>query len=453
MILSLATIAKMLGLATPADAYVRNYRIHSGEVEPGDLFIALRGEQTDGHKYIPQAFERGAVAVLAEKPVPDAAGPVFVVPDAIQALQAIAMAARSNWGHTVIGITGSAGKTSTKECVATLMATALPTSKTTGNFNNHIGLPLSVLRIADESHCAVLELGMNHAGEIARLAQIARPQIGVVTNVGYAHIENFTNIDGIATAKKELVDSLPPDGVAVLNADDARVAGFAANFSGRVETFGTSANAKTKATDLVFAQDDTSFSIDGQRFHSPLPGRIGVLNISAAVAVARLWGVPLRQLSEAAHQIALPKMRTERIEHNGMTIWNDCYNSNPDAAKAMLDVLRDTARGRRVAVLGEMRELGHWAETLHRDLGLYSVESGVSVLIGIRGAARSLVESAMIAGLQPSAAFFYEDPSEAGEALKHLALPGDSILFKGSRGTRVELALERFLGHSDKRST
>ncbi len=447
MNLSLLEIARILSIAIPtaASAIVTGYSIDSREVRPGDLFIALKGDQVDGHDFLGQAFAAGAIAALVEREIPSVDIHQFVVPDSLAALQTLATAARTKWGRIVVGITGSAGKTSTKENVSALLAIALPTSKTVGNLNNHIGLPLSVLRIDDKSQAAVLEMGMNHSGEIARLCAIAKPDIGVVTNVGHAHIENFTGIEGIAAAKRELIESLPATGVAVLNADDRRVAAFAQNFSGKSVTFGLSEAATTRATNISYTLDEADFQIEGQAFHSKVPGRIGVLNITAGVAVARLWGVPLRQLSDAARQIEPPKMRTEKISRNGITIWNDCYNSSPDAAKAMLDLLRDTATGRRIAVLGEMRELGQWAEALHAELGLYSVESGFSVLLGIRGAARFTIESAMKAGLSARAACFFDTPEQAGEYLKTIALPGDTILFKGSRGTRVELALERFL--------
>jgi UDP-N-acetylmuramoyl-tripeptide--D-alanyl-D-alanine ligase len=446
MTLSLFEIARILAIALPAsDATITGYAIDSREVRPGDLFIAFPGEQVDGHDFVAKAFELGAAAALVERKVENANGPQLVVPNTLEALQLLATAARKAWGKTVVGITGSAGKTSTKEIVSALLSVAIPTSKTVGNFNNHIGLPLSILRVSGHSEAAVLEMGMNHSGEIARLCEIARPQIGLVTNIGYAHIENFNNIEGIAAAKRELIESLPSDGAAILNAGDPRVAAFAAATKARVETFGLGETAKTRATQISFSPEGASFHIDAQPFHSQIPGRIGVLNITAGVAVARLWGVPLRQLSEAARTIELPKMRTQKLEHEGMTIWNDCYNSNPDAAKAMLDLLRDTAPGRRIAVLGEMRELGHWAEPLHSEIGRYAVESGFSVLLGIRGAARFTIESAMKAGLSARAACFFESPEEAGIALKSIAQPGDTILFKGSRGTRVELALERFL--------
>ena len=401
MNLSLLEIAEILALTipTPSAAVVTGYSIDSREVRSGNLFIAFRGDQVDGHDFIARAFAAGAIAALVERRIPSILIHQFVVPDSLAALQKLATVARARWGRIVVGITGSAGKTSTKDNVAALLAIALPASKTVGNFNNHIGLPLSVLRIDDKSQVAILEMGMNHSGEIARLCEIAKPDIGVVTNVGHAHIENFNSVEEIAAAKRELIDSLPANGTAVLNADDARVAAFASNFPGKSVSFGLGETASTRATKISYTLDGADFEIEGQAFHSKVPGKIGVLNISAAVAVARLWGVPLRQLSDAARQIEPPKMRTEKISRNGITIWNDCYNSSPDAAKAMLDLLRDTAPGRRIAVLGEMRELGRWAEPLHAELGLYSVESGFSVLLGIRGAARFTIESAMKAGL------------------------------------------------------
>lgn len=454
MKLTLAQIAAFLGISLPsADAAVpvSQYVIDSREATEQALFFALPGEKADGHDFVATAFARGAAAAVVSRPVPGLDQPQLVVPDVLAALQRTASQARRRWDKAVVAVTGSAGKTSSKEAIATLLSAAFPVSRTTGNFNNHIGLPLSVLRIDDASQAAVLEMGMNHAGEIRALCEIARPDVGVVTNVGYAHIENFpAGIEGIAAAKRELIESLPSGATAVLNADDPRVSQFAAGLPLKVESFGLSEAAKTRATRVTYSLDGARFFIEDQEFHSRVPGRFGVLNVTAAVAVARLYGVPLRLLAEKSLEIPTAKMRAERLVVGGMQIWNDCYNSNPDAARAMLDVLRDSApafapAGRRIAVLGEMLELGQWAEPLHRELGSYAVQSDVTVLIGIRGAARLLVESAMKAGLPDRAASFFDDPQSAGAYLKTIAQPGDSILFKGSRGTRVELALEAFL--------
>lgn len=452
MKLTLAQIAAFLGISVPAAALtVDKYSIDSREACEGTLFVALPGEKADGHDFVAAAFAQGAAAALVAREVPGQSKPQLVVPDVLMALQQAASKARQRWAKAVIGVTGSAGKTSSKEAIATLLSAAFPVSRTTGNFNNHIGLPLSILRIDDAAQAAVLEMGMNHAGEIRDLCDIAKPEIGVVSNVGYAHVENFPDgIEGVAAAKRELIEALPQSGTAVLNADDPRVAQFAQGLPLKVETFGLGEQAKTRATRVSYSLEGARFFIEDQEFHSRVPGRFGVLNVTAAVAVARLYGVPLRLLAEKSLEIPAAKMRAERLVVNGMQIWNDCYNSNPDAARAMLDMLRDSAtafapQGRKIAVLGEMLELGHWAEPLHGELGSYAVQSGVAVLIGIRGAARLTVESALKAGLPDRAASFFDDPISAGNYLKTIAEPGDTILFKGSRGTRVELALEAFL--------
>jgi UDP-N-acetylmuramoyl-tripeptide--D-alanyl-D-alanine ligase len=342
-------------------------------------------------------------------------------------------------------VTGSAGKTSTKEIIAALLGAELPVGKTSGNFNNHIGLPLSLLHLPEQARAAVLEIGMNHAGEIRRLAAIARPEIAVVTNAGWAHIENFDSEDGVALAKRELVEALDASGVAVLNADDPRVSRFGEVHAGRTIRFGFSDSADVRATQVDLGAGGAAFSVDGVRFDSPLAGRHGVLNILAAIAVARVFGIAVERLVEPARHLTPGRMRGEHFKHHGITIWNDCYNSNPDAARAMLEVLRDTPARRRIAVLGEMLELGRWSEPLHRDVGRYAVECGVNVLVGIRGAARSMVEAAISAGMAADAAYFFSEPGEAGRKAKALTAESDAVLFKGSRGTHVELALESFL--------
>ena len=314
-------------------------------------------------------------------------------------MQDLAAWARTKWGGTVVGVTGSAGKTTTKDVIAQMLATQVPVGKTMGNFNNHVGVPVSILRLPDESRVAVLEFGMNHAGEIRDLATIGRPQVAVVTNVGSAHIENFDSIEGIALAKRELVEALPRDGVAVLNADDPRVAAMRAVHPGEVITFGLSEARMCAPPMFAKTEAGATFTAAGTEFHTPLPGRHGVLNVLAGLAVTRHFGIAPENLREAVRTLAPGKMRMERLTHHGITIWNDCYNSNPDAVRAMVDVLGNTPARRRIAVLGEMLELGRWAETLHRDVGSYVAQAGVSVLVGIRGAARYMVDAATVSGL------------------------------------------------------
>jgi UDP-N-acetylmuramoyl-tripeptide--D-alanyl-D-alanine ligase len=414
------------------------YSVDTRTLQPGDLFFALRGESFDGNNYIEQALAKGAAAVIAERSAP---GPVLTVPDSLQALQQLAAWARDRWTGDVIGVTGSAGKTSTKDVIASLLSVKFRVGKTVGNFNNHVGLPLSILRLPKDAQVAVLELGMNHAGEIRDLARIARPRIGVVTNVGYAHIEFFESIEGIAAAKRELIEALPPDGVAILNIDDPLVAAFPAP---KAKTYGLNPGADFRAEGVQFLRDRTRFQVRGVPFDTQLLGPHSVRNILAGIAVAGEYGLPLNDLQEPVSQLQPGAMRGERTCYHGIYLLNDCYNSNPDAAKSMVDVLRDTPAARRIAVLGEMRELGRWSGILHRDVGSYVATSGIDVLVGIRGAAKEMVDAAIAAGLPANAAYFFEDPAEAGERLRSIAREGDAILFKGSRGTHVETALQTF---------
>jgi UDP-N-acetylmuramoyl-tripeptide--D-alanyl-D-alanine ligase len=342
-------------------------------------------------------------------------------------------------------VTGSAGKTTTKDAIADLVGTELPVGKTVGNFNNHVGVPLSILRLPDGCLAAVLEMGMNHAGEIRALAAIAKPQIGVVTNVGYAHVEFFESIEGVAAAKRELIDALPRDGVAVLNHDDARVRRFAEAHPGRSVTFGFSEGADVRAEMLAEGPDGSRFRALGLDFETGMVGRHAVMNLLAAIAVSREFAISPKSLRESVAAFSAGKMRGERSEHNGIVIWNDCYNANPEAMQSMIDVLRETPARRRIAVLGEMLELGRAAAGLHQRVGRYAAERGIDLLIGVRGNAREMVNAAVGAGLPESAAYFFEDAAEAGEFARRAAHPGDAILFKGSRGVRVEKALERFV--------
>ena len=429
---------------------VTGWSIDTRTLRAGDLFFALRGNRHNGHAYIDEAFRKGAVAAVADQDATPSGGPVLRVPDSLGALERLAAWAREIWGGDVVAVTGSAGKTTAKDAIAEMLSEGVYTAKNEGNLNNRIGLPLSLLRLNERASVAVLEMGMNHAGEIRALAQVARPRVGVVTNVGGAHSENFESIDAIAAAKRELIESLPRDGTAVLNADDPRVAAFAGIHPGRTVFYGQSPDAPVRAEDVRAESvrnslDGVSFSVGQTRFESPLSGRHNVSNLLAGIAVAGLYGIPPDRLVERVRNLRPAKMRGERFDWHGISVINDCYNSNPDAVRAMLDVLRDTPAQRRIAVLGEMLELGRWAEPMHRDVGNYVAEGGFDVLIGIRGAACYMLDAAKRGGLRADAAFFFDDPVPAGRLARELARPGDAILFKGSRGVRVELALEQFL--------
>ncbi len=421
---------------------VAGWSVDTRTQNPGDVYFALRGPNHDGHDYVAQAVAQGAAGVVVERS--SGAPGEMLVPDTLLALQSLGNWARETWGGTVIGVTGSAGKTTTKDAIAHLLAVELPVGKTIGNFNNHVGVPLSILRLPDGCRAGVLEMGMNHAGEIRELASMARPEIGVVTNVGYAHVEFFDSIDGVAAAKRELIESLPAGGVAILNGDDARVREFGRVHPGRSVTFGFSEGADVRAEVRAEGAEGSRFRALGGEYETGLPGRHAVMNLLAALAVAREFGIAPARLRDAVAGFAVGKMRGERTVRNGVTVWNDCYNANPEAMQSMIDVLRETPARRRIAVLGEMLELGRGSAELHRKVGRYAAEHGVDLLIGVRGDAREMVNAAVDAGLPESAAHFFADPEEAGEYARLTARPGDAILFKGSRGVQVERALGRF---------
>jgi UDP-N-acetylmuramoyl-tripeptide--D-alanyl-D-alanine ligase len=441
MEIELRVIARTLGLEIEAPGIVTGWSIDSRTIARGDLFFALRGPNHDGHEHIEEVFRKGAAAVVVDRDV-KADGIVLQVDDALAALQQIARRARQMWAGSVIGVTGSAGKTTTKDVIAEMLATQIKTAKTAGNLNNHVGVPLSLLRLEADAKVAVIEMGMNHAGEIRDLAAIAKPEVGVVTNVGSAHMEAFESIEEIAAAKRELIESLPAAGTAVLNGDDPRVAAMA---RGKTLLYGLSADAQVRGEDVSESEEGVTFRVGATRFATPLHGRHSVTNILAGLAVAQVYGIAPQRLVDTVQNFKPGKMRGQRFLHRGILVYDDCYNSNPDAVRAMLEVLRDTPAGRRIAVLGEMLELGRWAESLHRDVGRYAVRQGIDVLVGIRGAAWSFVDAAKLAGLSAGAALFFEEPAEAGRAVRSIAQPGDAILFKGSRGVHVEHALDEFL--------
>jgi UDP-N-acetylmuramoyl-tripeptide--D-alanyl-D-alanine ligase len=470
MTLNLQEVARAMGAGShPPPLEVTGWSVDTRTQNPGDVYFALRGPNHDGHDFLAAAAEKGAAAVVvgqASRPVQVGqalspanppggselrsdwqaeACPTLLVPDTGQALQALASWARQKWGGRIVAVTGSAGKTTTKDAIAHLLETELPTGKTTGNFNNHVGVPLSLLRLPDACRVGIIEIGMNHAGEIRRLAAIAKPTVGVVTNVGYAHVEFFDSIEGIAAAKRELIEGLPPDGVAVLNADDPRVSRFGEAHPGRSVTFGFSEAADVRAENVKYGAAGSRFRALGVDFESALSGRHAVMNLLAAIAVAHVFGIAAERLRPAVASFTVGNMRGQRTLHQGIVIWNDCYNSNPEAAQAMLDVLVETPAVRRIAVLGEMLELGSSGAELHRQVGQYAGRYAagrrVDLLIGVGGAARAMVEAARQAGVE---AEFFEDPAEAGDRARQVARSGDAVLFKGSRGVKVEKALERF---------
>jgi UDP-N-acetylmuramoyl-tripeptide--D-alanyl-D-alanine ligase len=436
-----ATGAQWLGDRGNIAAHAQGWSIDTRTLTPGDVFFAIRGDRFDGHAFTKTALERGALAAVVSETSEER--PLLKVADTLEALQRLSQWARRRWGKPVVAITGSAGKTSTKDIVSELLAVRFRVGKTTGNLNNHIGLPLTLLRIPDDAEVAVVEMGMNHTGEIRQLAALAEPQFGLITNVGYAHVESFDSIEGVAAAKRELIESLPPAGVAILNADDELVRKFREVHTGRTLTYGFAGDADIRATEVEMHAEGVAFTVGGVRFQTRLTGGHSISNVLAGLAVASLFGIAFSELTGVVGGLTPGKMRGERSQWRGVTILNDSYNSNPEAARRMIDVLASETALRKIAVLGEMLELGSMSETLHRELGRYTARAGVNALVGIRGAAASLVDEARRAGMPESDACFFDDPDSAGDFLRGWVRPGDVILFKGSRGTQVERALAK----------
>ncbi|HEX6881716.1 MAG TPA: UDP-N-acetylmuramoyl-tripeptide--D-alanyl-D-alanine ligase [Terriglobales bacterium] len=461
MKLPLSRIAELLQATGEFDgrAVATGYSIDSRSIGEGEVFFAVKGERLDGHDYVEGALNSGALAAVVRK---DAVARYCVksrllaVDDTLIALQSLGAAVRRIWGKKVIGITGSAGKTTTKEAIAHVLASKLRVHKSRGNFNNHFGLPLNLLQLEPEHDIAVLEMGMSHAGEIAALAKQAQPNIGVVTNVAPVHLEFFDSIAGIARAKYELVESLPPNGVAVLNADDEYVSQFGRGFKGKVVTYGIRKPADIGAQRIdVHGASGTEFDVvvDGLRERTKLPlvGEHNILNALAAVGVALQVGFTPSDAVAALATMSPVEKRGEVLDIHGATVLNDCYNSNPKALKAMVDALLSLPAKRHIVVAGEMLELGPTGADLHRECGRYMAERGITRVIGVRGLAEALVEAARAAGL--SSAEFFATPEEAGERLAAEVQPQDAILFKASRGVRLEKGLEAFKSAAIKTSS
>jgi len=449
MKLALAKIAEFIsaGGEFPREEVAQGYSIDSRTVGAGELFFAVKGERLDGHDYVNAALERAAGAAVVRKDQMDRypkESRLLAVDDTLTALQTLATAVRKVWGKPLVGVTGSAGKTTTKEAIAHVLASRWRLLKSEGNFNNHFGLPLMLLKLEPEHDVAVIEMGMSHAGEIRALAKIAQPEIGVVTNVAPVHLEFFDSIAGIARAKYELIESLPANGTAVLNADDEYVSQFGRGFKGRVITYGTKLTADVRCENVrTCGAEGSEFDVvvagSRERARLPLVGEHNILNALAAVAVGLVRGMKPSEAIAALATLAPPDKRGQVLQLGNITVINDCYNSNPKALEAMVDALAAMKAGRRIVVAGEMLELGPLAEQMHRAAGIHMAAKKIDVLIGVRGLAQAMVEAAGKAG---SRAEFVTTPEEAGEWLAREARDGDVVLLKASRGVKLEKALE-----------
>ncbi|MEX1129201.1 MAG: UDP-N-acetylmuramoyl-tripeptide--D-alanyl-D-alanine ligase [Vicinamibacterales bacterium] len=429
--------------------------IDSRTVAAGDFFVAIRGERFDGHRFVAGALAAGAIGALVDDPAAagDLAGTAVVVQaaDTTRALQALARHVRRQSGAQVVAITGSAGKTTTKEVCAELLSARYSVFRNTGNLNNHIGLPLSLLELRAKPDVAVVELGMNHPGEISTLVAIAEPEVRVWTNVGDAHIGFFASAEAIADAKAEILDGASAGTVLVANADDARVMARARRFAGRVMTFGTADGADVQASEVEMRGLDglraqVRTPAGAFRLETPLAGLGNLSNVLAATAVAVHFDVPLDAIATRASRLRPAHHRGELLRlPGGITLIDDAYNSSPAALKRSLEIVAAASgSARKVAVLGEMLELGAHAAVLHRECGRAAHAAGLDLLVAVGGEpAQALAAEAIESGLPPHCVAVVPDRAAATEEVLQRVRPGDLVLVKGSRGIGLDAVVDR----------
>ena len=450
---TLAEVARAIGgtLAAPAERTIVRVCTDSRAVAPGDLFFALRGERFDGSDFVPDALARGAVAAVVrhdwKSPAP--VGPLIRVADPQEALGALAAFHRAQRPDLrVVGITGSVGKTTTKDFCAAALAASLPVHANPGSYNAEIGLPLTLLEVRRDHQAVVLEMAMRGREQIRYLARIARPQVGVITNIGLSHLELLGSQEAIAAAKRELIEELPPDGTAILNADDPFFS-FLREPAPRVVRFGLDREADVRgrvidpggASGARFVWTAPAYDVDEQTVTLPLPGRHNVQNALAAIATALVLGVPAAAIGPALEAARISAMRMEVVRTAaGYTVLNDAYNaSSPSAMLAALAVLMGPGfAGRRIAVLGNMLELGPAAAAAHREVGEAVARRGPALLVTVGDLARGIAESARAAGMPADAVVACADNESALALLRERLRPGDVVLVKGSRGMHME---------------
>jgi UDP-N-acetylmuramoyl-tripeptide--D-alanyl-D-alanine ligase len=443
-----AATAGRLALGKPsavASAVVTDTRA----LAAGQGFLALRGEQFDGHNFLEAAINRGAAALIIDRE--DllaglngfaATGAVVVVRNTEAALADLGRAARARLTCPVIAVTGSCGKTTVKEMIGQILGPRMRGKTPPASFNNQIGVPLTLLAADTADQFVLCEFGTNHPGEIAHLADIGRPTVAIVTVVAEVHLEGLISLDGVAAEKSVLVEAVPPEGVAILNADDPRVAAFGPKCRGRVVTVGLHERADLMAKNFTQSEAGVRFTAAGVTFEIPVLGEHQVVLALAAAAAAREVGVPLAESAEALRQFHPPKMRLAIQNAGDVKILNDAYNANPRSMKAALGLLPIWPGRRKVVFFGDMRELGAASRAAHEDLGRVIAAAGVAQLVCVGTESAATARAAIAAGMKPEAVATFPDSQAAAKAANGLVRGGDVVLVKGSRLIRMERVVE-----------
>lgn len=429
---------------------VTGISIDSRKIENGECFIALSGAHFDGRRFIGEAFAKGASVIVTSENVDEPTERLYIiVPDPVKALGDIASFWRDKFQVPCVAITGSNGKSTTKQMVAAAVGSLGPVLKTEGNYNNLIGLPLTVLRWKNEHKVAVLEMGMNAPGEIARLTQIAKPHVGIITNVSSAHLEFLENIENVAKAKGELFDNMRDDGIIVVNLEDPWVKKLSKSYKGNIYTFGMQNNADVRFGRMEskgLESIDMTIYVEGveHRVHLSVPGAHNVMNAMAAIAVARSLSIPAEKAIQGIENFEPMSMRMERVQlSKGIQLVNDSYNANPLSVKEALRTVSGAKKaGRFVAVLGDMLELGNNAAGCHRDVGISAAQYNVDQIFAFGEHASDLAEGAHEAGMNSGRILTYSNMDKLKKDVLDYVKTGDIVLVKGSRGVQMERVVE-----------
>ena len=412
--------------------------IDSRQIEPGYIFVATKGERVDGHRFIPDVFAKGALAVICEVLPEEDLGPCILVEDSFMALKQAAAFYRQQL-NILVGITGSVGKTSTKEFIAAVLAEKYKVHKTAGNYNNEVGLPLTIFGIQDDDQIAVLEMGINTFGEMHRLSEVARPDICVMTNIGQCHLENLIDRDGILRAKSEIFDFMNPEGTVIVNGDDDKLATIHDVYGKAPITFGMNKDNAIWADHienrgLLGSRADIHMGDVLVHANIPLPGEHMIYNAMAAAAVGVQFDMTKEEITAGISHVEAVAGRSHLIEAGDKVVIDDCYNANPVSMKAAIDLLA-TAPGRKVAILGDMFELGENERAMHREVGQYAAEKGIDLILCVGGLSSEMYEGAAEKGGE---ARHFEIREALEAVLQDLLQPGDTVLVKASHSMAFE---------------
>ena len=437
------------------DTVFSNVSIDTRTLKGGDLFFAIRGPNQDGHRYIADALTKGALGAIAEQgyrfPGEFPGDRVLIrVEHTHEALKDFSVWDRRRWHGTLVAITGSMGKTTTKEFAAHILGSGFRVYRTPGNYNNLFGLPLALLGLTPEDNIGIFEMGMSAPGEIAEMCRIASPEVGIITNIAPVHLEFFKSVEDIARAKEELAQALPDDGTLIYNADDPLVMKIAGRYAGNKISFGFSESADVRAYGIqITGLNETRFllSCGGSMREGAIPaaGAHYVMNVLPAIALGIRLSLPLDRMMESFATLQQASMRGQVLTFKpGFTVIDDSYNSNPKALMKMIEVLAGMPSfSRRILVAGEMLELGPGSKVLHSECGRFAAEHGVDIVIGVRGAAEEIVRGATASGLSSSRSRFYADADAVAATLAKELKAGDLVLVKGSRGVHLEKIIQR----------